>query len=239
MAVSSPQKKNRPNLRLVPSRLGRTPSAPGDSASLGERRHPPIPPLDDTELLAAVRRGDAGAATAFHDRVRPEVDRTLYRLVGSRDIDHQDMAQLAMIELIYTIDRYRGECSLDSWTSTLTAHIVYKHLRRRQTERRLFDGLSAPDELQIPSPSGPGRQAMARNVIARIVEHIHALEINRAWTFVLHDVLGYDLREIAAITGASMAAAQTRLVRGRRELHQRIDDDPELANVLEEMEVDR
>jgi len=239
MAVSSPQKKNRPNLRLVPSRPGQAPAAAGDPGVLGERRHPPIPPLDDTELLAAVRRGDAGAATAFHDRVRAEVDRTLYRLLGSRDVDHEDMAQLAMIELIYTIDRYRGECSLDSWTSTLTAHVVYKQLRRRQTERRLFDGLSTPDELQIPSPSGPGRQAMARNAIARIVEHIQELEENRAWTFVLHDVLGYDLREIATITGASMAAAQTRLVRGRRELHQRIDGDPDLANVLEEMEEHR
>ena len=49
----------------------------------------------------------------------------------------------------------------------------------------------------------------------------------------LHDVYGYDLREIAEITGASMTSTQTRLVRGRLEVHDRIAADPELANLLE------
>lgn len=227
--MNSPQKRSPPKLRLVPSQTD--PS--------GERPALPSPRVDDDELLAAVRRGDRGAAASFHDRVRPEVDRTLYRLLGRRDSDHEDMAQLAMIELIYTIDRYRGECSLDGWTSTLTAHVVYKHLRRRQTERRLFAGIATPDELLVASPERPGREAMARSAIARIVDHMKDLEGNRAWTFVLHDVLGYDLRETALITGVSVSAAQTRLVRGRRELHRRIEDDPELADVLEEMEAAR
>jgi RNA polymerase sigma-70 factor (ECF subfamily) len=229
MAVNSPQKRSPPKLRLVSSQ----------EALAEDERRPPAPPEGDADLLQALRRGDAAAAAAFHDRVRPEVDRTLFRLLGRRDTDHEDMAQLAMIELIYTIDRYRGECSLDSWASTLTAHVAYKHLRRRQTERRLFGRGGAPEDLQIASPQRLGRDTIARSAITRVSDHLNGLDANRAWTFVLHDVLGYDLREIAVITGVSVAAAQTRLVRGRRELHQRIEADPELANVLEEMEVGR
>jgi DNA-directed RNA polymerase specialized sigma24 family protein len=39
---------------------------------------------------------------------------------------------------------------------------------------------------------------------------------------LLHDVLGHDLSEIAAMTDSSVAAVQTRLVRGRGELLSRM-----------------
>jgi RNA polymerase sigma-70 factor (ECF subfamily) len=212
-------------LRLVPA-----PSAAPTPA-------PDRPPaLDDSELLAALRAGDPTAATALHDRVRSQVDRTIRRLLGSRDVDHDDVAQLAMIELVSTIDRYRGDCSLDSWTSTITAHVVYKHIRRRKTERRIFGELDADVLAEARSPSRTGREAVARSVMRRVLGHLDAVDEAKAWTFVLHDVCGYDLREIAQITGVRITAAQTRLVRGRREVHERIASDPELANLLESME---
>ena len=176
------------------------------------------------------------AATAFHDRVRPQVDRTICRLLGRHDNDHEDVAQLALIQLIYTIDGYRGECSLDTWTSTLTAHLVYKHLRRRQTERRLFAHMLEPEDLGTVSPRRTGRDAMGRSAVRRVAEHLDQIEPNQAWTFVLHDAMGHDLREVARITGVSVAAAQTRLIRGRRALHEKIGQDLELADTLEEME---
>jgi RNA polymerase sigma-70 factor (ECF subfamily) len=215
----------RPNLRLV--HQAPTPAAP----------RAPSPALDDSELLAALRAGDAGAATALHDRVRPQVDRTIRRLLGPNDVDEDDVAQQAMIELVFTIDRYRGDCSLDSWTSTLTAHVVYKQLRRRKTERRLFASVAPdPEDASMRSPTRTGREAVARNLMQRVLRHLDEIDESKAWTFVLHDVWGHDLREIAQITGVSVAAAQARLVRGRREVHERIAADPELANLLDTME---
>jgi RNA polymerase sigma-70 factor, ECF subfamily len=195
----------------------------------------PTPALDDSELLAALTRGDPSAATALHDRLRPQVDRTVRRLLGSRDPDLADVAQQAMIEVVYTVRTYRGDCSLDSWTSAVAAHVVYKHIRRRKIERRIFGRLDADLLLDVRSPSRTGREAMVRSTLRRVLSHLDAVDEVKAWAFVLHDVCGYDLREVARITGSTAAAAQTRLIRGRREVHERIAGDPELAGLLESL----
>jgi|KBSMisStaDraftv2_1062788.scaffolds.fasta_scaffold459543_2 RNA polymerase sigma factor (sigma-70 family) len=210
-------------LRLVP-REGRP------SASF------PAPKLDDHALVAAARNGDPGVASLFCDRLWPQVDRSIRRLVGAHDVDRDDLAQLAMMELVNTIERYRADCSLDSWAQTITAHVVYKHLRRRRLERRLFCHLLADDGL-IGSPVHEERRSASREALARVAQHLDGMDERKAWAYVLHDLLGYDLREISQITGASPAATQSRLVRGRREVHERIENDPDLAQALIDPEV--
>jgi RNA polymerase sigma-70 factor (ECF subfamily) len=212
-----------PKLRLVPAK-GRPAEDPA----------PPVadtPAWDDSELVTAVRKGDEEAAGAFHDRLRPRVEGTIRRLVGASDADLEDLAQLAMIALIESIDRYRGDCSLDSWASTVAAHVVYKHIRRRKLERRVF----GPPPAVEPSHD-VARTLVARDLVRRARELLGDLSEEKAWTFLLHDVCGFDLREIAKITGVTTAAAQGRLVRGRRELHERAAADPELMAALQTME---
>lgn len=199
----------------------------------GARNKPrlPAPALDDSELLACVERGDPDAALALHDRLRPVVERALRRLVGASDRDHEDLAQQAMIEIVFTIDRFRRDCPLDAWASTVTAHVAYKHLRRRTTERRIFESLRAEDESSMAS-HGATRETTARSTLRRVLAHLDEVDEAKAWAYVLHDICGYDLREVSTITESSVAAAQSRLVRGRRELYERIAGDPELAPLL-------
>jgi DNA-directed RNA polymerase specialized sigma24 family protein len=73
-------------------------------------------------------------------------------------------------------------------------------------------------------------------MLARIAQHLDGMNDRRAWAYVLHDLLGYDLREVAQMTDSSVAATQSRLVRGRRELHERMEQDPGLVEVLREAE---
>jgi RNA polymerase sigma-70 factor, ECF subfamily len=191
------------------------------------RLRTPQPTLDDTQLISAMRDGDADAASALYDRAAPTIQRALRRLLGRGDRDHDDLAQQVMIELVTCIDRFRGDCSLDSWISTITAHLVYKLFRRRKLERRIFDGSLGAGE-HTEHTEDVLRTTSARSELVQIRKHLHELDEAKAWTFMLHDVLGYDLKEIAQITEVSVAAAQSRLVRGRKELHQRIAEDPQL-----------
>jgi RNA polymerase sigma-70 factor (ECF subfamily) len=187
---------------------------------------------EDWQLLEQVREGHSASVAALYDRVRPYVDRTIYRLLGSGNADHADLAQMALIELVTTMRRYRGECALETWVATVTARIVFKHFRRRRSERRLFEHLVA-DEGDLPGASARlGRDTVAKDVLRRIGVHLDKMDGVYSSAFVLHDVLGYDVREMADILGVSAAAAQSRLVRGRKQVHERIAADPELAPLL-------
>ncbi len=143
------------------------------------------------------------------------------------------MAQTALYELVSSIGRFRGECPLDAWLSVVTARVVYRRIRRRQVERRVFTMAPVDDADQSmqerPTPF------VTRQAMQRVRHHLGQMDNRRAWTFLLHDVYGYDLKEIGQITGATLSAAQSRLVRGRRELHGRIREDGELAHFFDDL----
>ncbi len=190
--------------------------------------------LDDDALIAAVNARSPGGSRAFYDRVRPIVDRTLTRLLGPNDPDYEDVAQRALFQLVTTLERFRGDCPFDAWISILTARAAFRAIRRRRFERQLFVD-TTPEESGLLGP-GPSSTIAARHAIERIRGELMKMDPNRAWAFVLHDVHGYDLKEISQITGASLSAVQSRLVRGRREIHERIRADPALARFLRQQE---
>jgi len=191
-----------------------------------------VEPLDDARLVAAVRSGNSAMAGPFYDRTRGMVARTVQRLLGASDSDFDDLVQVALIELLRSLDRYRGECSLDTWTATISANVVYKHIRRRGLERHIFARELAPEDV----PQTAHQRPVLRGMVERVMHHLAQMAHERAWTFLLHDVHGYSLEEVAGITGATVAAAQSRLVRGRREVHERIASDPDLAGGLDARE---
>lgn len=208
-------------LRLVPSSAD---GAPGPAT-------PKARTLDDHALIAGARSGDGAIASALCNRLWPQVDRTIRKLLGRRDTDHEDLSQLALFEIVRTIDRYRGDCSLDTWAQTVTAHVVFKYIRRRRTERRIFADALAEEDMPAAPVAGE-RRSLTRDILARVANHLEKMNEGRAWTFVMHELMGYELKEIAEMTNVSLAAAQSRLARGRRDLHQRVACDPELADLL-------
>src|SRR5262245_6909965 len=71
----------------------------------------------DEEIVAAIASGDTRIAAALYDRVAVVVDRTMYRVFGRREHDHDDLVQTAFEQIVRSLarERFAGACSLTTW----------------------------------------------------------------------------------------------------------------------------
>jgi RNA polymerase sigma factor (sigma-70 family) len=194
-------------------------------------------PLDDEALIEAVLQGDTRRARPLHDRLVSAIEPTLYRVMGKREPDHDDLVQAALEQIILTLrrGRFARGCSLATWASAVAAHVAFNALRSRRCARRVFEPMesSHPDEdgeTAAPGTVGDAERDMTVRARIRLAQaHLTAMNPDKAMVLVLHDVLGHELVEIAAMLGISTAAAQSRLVRARREFLERTKSEESFA----------
>jgi RNA polymerase sigma-70 factor (ECF subfamily) len=179
-----------------------------------------VGPTDD-EICRALVAGEAWAAEALYDRIGDVVEAVLFRLLGP-DAECDDLTQQAMERVITTIvsGRFARGCSLRSWATLLAQHVAVDAIRARARERRLFDRGASRQALELVASSTetPERLADTRRRVDLLQNALASVSRDRSEAVVLHDVLGHDLAEIAQLKGVSIAAAQSRLVRGRRDV---------------------
>lgn len=194
--------------------------------------------LSDEDLIAAIVAGNDRVAAALYDRLAGVIDRALYRVFGRREADHDDLVQTVFEQIVLTLARgsYAGNCSLKTWASRISSNVALNALRSRRRERKVVDRtVDIPGETPFGGTSAPAlpangaasvdmeRQSNARALLRVVMGELSEMNERRAQAVILHDIEGYDLEEIAALTEVSVAAAQSRLVRGRKELLKRLE----------------
>lgn len=180
--------------------------------------------LTDEELIAAVVGGHDRVAAELYDRLVGTIDRSLYRVFGRRELDHDDLVQACFEQVVLTLTRgsYAGNCSLKTWAARISANVALNALRSRRRERKVLDH-SVEYPIESAGEIDVERQSAARAALRIVMEQLAEMNPRRAQAVLLHDVEGYDLAEVAAMTEVTITAAQSRLVRGRKELLRRLD----------------
>jgi len=195
----------------------------------GADAQPDAKEQSDADLIDAFERGEGHACEELYDRLIGVVEGTLFRVLGCRDEAHDDLVQSAFEQIVVTLSkrRFARACSLSSWASSVTTHVAFNAIRSRTRERRVVDrGRDGEREAKSRgTPLDIEREAGVREALARVRFHLAEMNETRAATVFLHDVLGHDLAEIAVLMDVSVSAAQSRLVRARKELQRRLSDD--------------
>jgi RNA polymerase sigma-70 factor (ECF subfamily) len=186
-------------------------------------------------MLARKKRGRRDAAVRDTLKsVRSTVDTVVRRLVGSTDPEYEDLVQSSLVNVLATFDggKFRGDCPPRGWAAVIARNVAVDAIRARARERRVIahDGDAIADERGHADGLGPERLTDLHETLDRVNRALRGLGAKKARVVYLHDVLGYQLEEVATMLGTSVAAAQSRLVRGRREIIETIgpESDPVL-----------
>jgi len=176
------------------------------------------PALGDRELVRRCLEGNQAAFRELHHRHVDRVHRLVARVLGP-GADCFDVVQEVFLEVHRSLDRFRGEAAFTTWLHRLTIHVAISALRRRKPAPLALvgDGPSRGPERPGNAAVGqdPVRRLEARDDLRALYRALDHLAVHNRVAFVLFELEGMSLEELAATMNVPLHTAAARLRRAR------------------------
>jgi RNA polymerase sigma-70 factor (ECF subfamily) len=157
-----------------------------------------------------VREAQRGDASAYERLYRESVGR-VHALARRMLVDRaaaEDLTQEAFVRAWRALDTFQGQSRFATWVHRIAANLALDQLRRPQLEE------PAPElDDRASRASSHGLRLDLERAIARLPRGMRAV-------FVLHDVEGFDHRDIAEGLGIAEGTSRAHLFQARRALRE-------------------
>jgi RNA polymerase sigma-70 factor (ECF subfamily) len=174
----------------------------------------------ERELISAVLQGDTGRFEILVVRHSPRVLATARRY-ARRENEVEDIAQEVWAKAFQKLASFRGDAPFEHWLMRLTVRTCYDFLRAHQRNREAsFTDLSEHEGDWLerfstqPDHADENSQA-ARELVARLLA---LLSPPARLVITLLEIEDRSVKEVAALTGWSVALVKVRAFRARAEM---------------------
>jgi RNA polymerase sigma-70 factor (ECF subfamily) len=175
---------------------------------------------EDSEVLAAVRRGDTARFEVLVRKYQPRIFATARRY-ARREEEVEDIVQEIFIKAYQKLDSFRGDAPFEHWLMRLAVRTCYDFLRahRRNREQRFADLSDAEDDwlerfVAEPQPAPEDAEA-ARTLVQRLLD---MLSPKARLIITLLEIEDRSVKEISQLTGWSVPLVKVRAFRARAEM---------------------
>jgi RNA polymerase sigma-70 factor (ECF subfamily) len=172
----------------------------------------------DRATLDRARAGEPGALRAFVLRYERPVFALLSRLLGP-GAHVEDLAQETFLKAFRALPAFRpdGPARVSTWLLTIATRLALDARRRRRVPLVPLD-----DALPAADPSTPETERARRELGRRIARAAAELDDDQRAAFLLADVHGFAIAEVAEALAIPENTAKTRLYRARQHLRERL-----------------
>jgi RNA polymerase sigma-70 factor (ECF subfamily) len=193
--------------------------------------------LDDAVLAGLVAIRDSAAVRLVTTRNNQRLFRAAFAILGNR-AEAEDAVQSAYLRAFAAIGSFEGRSSLSTWLTRIAINEALGRVRAAKRRRAHLDEASVTvlddyrEKLMQGSMSGTSPdKAQARAQLRQMMEEaIAALPEPFRLVFVLREIEGLGVDEVAETLGLLAATVKTRHLRARRRLQQALA--PEVKDAL-------
>lgn len=186
-------------------------------------------------LGALAERATDGDDEAIHTLVMElggPMLRTVRKVLGSHHPDAEDVTQEAVLGLLASLHRFRGECTVTRYgiqVALRTALHARRHLRARQRVGDHAGPLGDDFDTKGDSPLDAAISRERRRVVRTLLDQ---LPEPTAEALAQHFMLGFTVEEIASALEVSPNTVWSRLKLGKRALKDALARDLRLTELL-------
>jgi RNA polymerase sigma-70 factor (ECF subfamily) len=170
---------------------------------------------DDATLVDRARRGDDGAFAALYRRHARYVAGVAYRILGS-DGEVDDVVQETFVDAANGLSKIEDPARLRGWLAAIAVRRVHRRLARRARMRWLG--------LELGRLGRPFSEPKDRERVDALYETLDRLSPKLRVPWVLSQIEGESLPEVARLCDVSLATVKRRVARAEERIRR-------LANV--------
>lgn len=185
-------------------------------AAFRQRPGTPIPSnrltADESDLVARCQAGDVEAFEAVYRQHAPRIYALASRMAGSHDAG-EDLLQEIFLQAHRKLGSFKGDASLGTWLYRLAVNHCLDFVRSRRAKmEKITDTLDGERSIE---PAARIESPIARIDLERALEQ---LPEGCREAFVLHDVEGFDHREVAEMLGIAEGTSKSQVFKARMKL---------------------
>ncbi len=168
--------------------------------------------LIEQSLVEKAQQGDAYAVGKLYEMHGTYVRRLLVGILGPNEyVD--DLLQDVFVHVLQSVHAFRGDCRFATWLHRMTANVALSWLRKKK-RKPIADG----DTAFPPVPAEQCESMSVRAEIRELYAILNTLSPKRRIAFILFEMEGYTISEIAEMTGSNGPTVKSRIFFARRDM---------------------
>jgi RNA polymerase sigma-70 factor, ECF subfamily len=178
-----------------------------------------LPVVSEAELIRRAQQGDAEAFGLLFEKHKARVYALCLRMTRNT-AEAEDLTQDAFLHVFRKLSAFRADSALSTWLYRVTVNTVLMYFRKKSLATVSVD---QPGHDDNPMP----REFPTTD--CRLTSCVDRMALNRALgelpngyrqIFLLHEVAGYEHREIANFLGCSVGNSKSQLHKARQRIRE-------------------
>lgn len=178
-------------------------------------------------IVERAKKGDEAATEELYRLHSRRIYSLCIRMVANQ-AEAEDLTQEIFLHAFRKIHTFRGEAAFSTWLYRLGVNIVLMRLRKKSHPEVSLDEISRPNGDVMRRAEPADKIDHAKNMVDRLALQVALDQLPSGFkrVVVMHDMEGFNHREIAELTGRSVGNSKSQLHKARRRLRELLAEGP-------------